>query len=48
MFDANQEDQVKLTVNKYLAEHGLAYEGKYHTFNSKLDLKAHNKTDTAK
>ena len=30
-FDANQEDQIKITVNKYLAEHELAYEGKYST-----------------
>lgn len=31
MFDANQEDQIKITVNKYLAEHALAYEGKYYS-----------------
>ena len=38
-FDANQEDQIKLTVNKYLAEHGLAYEGKYHQFNGQWTLR---------
>lgn len=46
-FDANQEDQIKLTVNKYLAEHGLAYEGKYHSFNGQMSLKQGSQAETA-
>ena len=29
MYDANQEKDISVTVNKYLHEHGLAYEGHY-------------------
>ena len=37
-----------MTVNKYLAEHGLAYEGKYNTFNGNLELRPHANAETIK
>ena len=37
-----------MTVNKYLAEHGLAYEGKYTTFNAKTELRAGSLAETSK
>ena len=33
-------------MNKYLAEHGLAYEGKYHSFNGKMELKQGPSSET--
>ena len=33
-------------MNKYLAEHGLAYEGKYHSFNGKMELKQGSNAET--